>query len=93
MSRAPRLGHLALMTTVNEQPDSAQPVPAGTSLLSDQAKAMVEEMKADNAALKEADQAAEAQAEVVIAQAEQVAEVVEEALEDLKEVNPDQRLA
>lgn len=72
---------------MNEQPDSsAQARPAGLSLQTDQAKAMVEEIKADNAALKEADRAAEAQAEVVVEQAQQLAEVVGEVLEDLKEM-------
>lgn len=75
------------MTTLNEQPDSsAQAQPAGLNLQTDQAKATVEEIKADNAALKEADRAAEAQAEVVVEQAQQLAEVVGEVLEDLKEM-------
>jgi gas vesicle protein len=75
------------MTTLNEQPDSsAQAQPASLSLQTDQAKATVEEIKADNAALKEADRAAEAQAEVVVEQAQQLAEVVGEVLEDLKEM-------
>jgi RNA-splicing ligase RtcB len=75
------------MTTVSEQPDSsAQPEPAGMSLQTDQAKAMVKEMKSANAALKEADQAAEAQAEVVVEQAQELAKAVEEVLEELQEV-------
>jgi hypothetical protein len=66
------------MTTVSKQP--------GMNLQTDQAKAMVEDIKADNAALKEADAAAEAQAEVVVEQAQQLAEAVEEVLEELKEI-------
>ena len=50
------------MTTSSEHADpSAQAAPAGMSLQSDEAKATVEEIKAENAALKEADRAAEAQ--------------------------------
>jgi hypothetical protein len=55
------------------------------SLQTDQAKAMVAEIKADNAALREADETAEAQAEEVVEQAQQLAEAVEEVLEELKE--------
>jgi hypothetical protein len=51
----------------------------------DEAKAMVEEIRADNAALREADEVAEAQAEVVVEQAQQMAEAVEEVLEELRE--------
>jgi hypothetical protein len=72
------------MTTSSEHVDrSAEP--AGTSLLPDQAKATVDEIKAENAALEEADQAAEAQAEATAEQAKQLAEVTEEVLEELKE--------
>ena len=56
------------------------------NLQTDEAKATVEEIKADNAALKDADQAAEAQAEVVIEQAQQLAEAAAEVLEELKEI-------
>ena len=56
------------------------------SLQTDEAKTMVEEIKAGNAALVEADEAAEAQAEVVVEQAQQLAEAVEEVLEELKQV-------
>jgi hypothetical protein len=88
MSRALVPGHLSDMTTVNEEPNSsAHAEPAGMSLQTDQAKAIVEEIKADNAALKEADEVAEAQAEVVVEQAQQLAEVVEEVLEELKEAS------
>ncbi len=55
------------------------------SLQSDQAKATVEEIRADNAALKIADRAAEAQAQAVVAQAKQLTEVAEEVIEELKE--------
>lgn len=74
------------MTTSSEQVGPpAQPEPAALSLLSDKAKATVEEIKAENAALKEADQAAEAQAEAAAEQAKQLAEVTEEVLEEVKE--------
>jgi hypothetical protein len=75
------------MTISSEHEDSsAQAEPAGMSLQTDEAKATVEEIKADNAALHDADQAAEAQAEVVIEQAQQLAEVAAEVLEELKEI-------
>jgi hypothetical protein len=78
------------MTTVSEQPDSsAQPEPDDMSMQTDRAKAMVEEIKAGNAALKEADDAAEAQAEVVVEQAQQLAEAVGEVLQELKEAKSD----
>ena len=65
---------------------SAHAAPAGMNLQSDEAKATVEEIKAENAALKEADRAAEAQAEAAAEQAKQLAEVTEEVLEELKEM-------
>jgi hypothetical protein len=74
------------MTTSSEHVDpSAQPAGAGMSLLPDQARAAVEEIKADNAALEEANQVAEAQAEATAEQARQLVEVTEEVLEELKE--------
>jgi hypothetical protein len=74
------------MTTSSEHADSsAQAAPAGMSLLSDEAKATVEEIKAENAALKQADRAAEAKAGAAAEQAKQLAEVTEEVLEELKE--------
>jgi hypothetical protein len=74
------------MTTSSEQVGPpAQPEPAGLSLLSDKAKATVEEIKAENAALKQADQAAEAQAAAAAEQAKQLAEVTEEVLEEVKD--------
>jgi hypothetical protein len=75
---------------MNEEPEaSAQAEPAGMSLQTDHAKAIVEEIKAGNAALIEADEEAEAEAEVVVEQAQQLAEAVEEVLEELKEASPD----
>jgi hypothetical protein len=74
------------MTTSSEhagEPDHAAPV--GVSLQTDGAKATVEEIKAENVALKKADVAAEAQAEAVVEEAKQLAEVAEEVLEELKE--------
>jgi hypothetical protein len=74
------------MTTSSEHVDPPSvPDPEGTSLLSDQARATVEEIKAENAALEEADQVAEAQADAMAEQAKQLAEVTEEVLEELKE--------
>jgi hypothetical protein len=75
------------MTTSSEHTDlSAQPAPAGVSLQSDEAKTTVEEIKAENEALKEADRAAEAQAGAAAEQAKQLAEVTEEVLEELKDL-------
>jgi hypothetical protein len=75
------------MTTWSETADSsAQAEPADMSLQSDEAKATVDEIKADNAALKDADRAAEARAEVVVEQAQQLAEVAGKVLEELKEI-------
>ena len=75
------------MTTSSDHPDpSAQAAPSGMSLQTDEAKATVEEIKADNAALTDADQTAEAEAELVVEQAQLLAEVAEEVLEELKEI-------
>jgi hypothetical protein len=75
------------MATSSEHADpSAQAAPAGMSLQSDEAKATVEEIKAENAALKQADRAAEAQAGAAAEQAKQLAEVTEEVLGELKEI-------
>jgi hypothetical protein len=75
------------MTTSSEHADPpAQAEAANMSLQTDEAKATVEEIKAENAALKDADQAAEAQAAVVVEQAQQLAEVAAEMLEELKEI-------
>ena len=85
--RRPILGSCPRMTTSSEQTDpSAQPEPAGMNLQTDEAKATVAEIKAENAALKETDRAAEAQAEAAAEQAKQLAEVTEEVLEELKEM-------
>jgi len=75
------------MTISSEQADpSAQPEPAGMDLQTDEAKATVAEIKAENEALKETDRAAEVQAEAAAEQAKQLAEVTEEVLEELKEM-------
>jgi hypothetical protein len=74
------------MTTSSEHadlPDHA--APAGMSLQTDQAKATVEEIKAENVALEKADLAAEAQAEAVVEEARQLAEMAQDVLEELKE--------
>jgi hypothetical protein len=83
------------MTTMSEQPDPATRTaePTGVNLQTDEAKAMVADIKADNAALAEADRTAEAQAEVVVEQAQQLADVVEEVLEELKESAQDLTVA
>jgi hypothetical protein len=74
------------MTTSSEHAGpSDHAAPAGMSLQTDEAKATVEEIKADNVALLKADRAAEAQAEAVADEARQLAEVAEEVLEELKE--------
>jgi hypothetical protein len=74
------------MTTSSEHAGvSDHAAPAGMSLQTDEAKATVEEIKAENVALKQAEAAAEAQAEVVVEEAKQLAEVAEEVLEELKE--------
>ncbi len=77
------------MTTSSEYADSSvQAAPAGMNLQTDEAKATVEEIKAENAALKEADQAAEAEAAEVVEQARQLDEVAEELLEELTAMQP-----
>jgi hypothetical protein len=58
------------------------------TLQTDEAKATVEEIKAENVALNKADLAAETQAEAVVEQAKQLAEVAEDVLEELKETEP-----
>jgi hypothetical protein len=74
------------MTTPSEHVDQPAPAdPAGTNLLPPEAKAAVAEIKAENAALAEADRDAEQQAEVVAEQAKRLAEVTEEMVEELKE--------
>jgi hypothetical protein len=73
------------MTTVSEPVDPTAQPETSTRLLPEHAKATVEEIKAENAALEEAAQVAEAQAEAVAEQAELLAEVTEEVLDDLQE--------
>lgn len=74
------------MTTLSAQPDpAAEGGQADMSLQTEEARATVQEIRAENAALKEAEQVAEAQAEVVVEQAQQLTEAVEEVLEELKE--------
>ena len=75
-----------MTTSSDHAAPSALAEPDDMSLQTDQAKATVEEIKADNAALQDADEAAEAQAEVVVEQAQHLAEVAEEVLEELKEI-------
>ena len=82
------------MTTSSEHADLPDhTAPAGMSLQTDEAKATVAEIKAENVALKEADVAAEAQAEAVVEQAKQLTDVAEDVLEELKEMEPDARPA
>jgi hypothetical protein len=74
------------MATSNEHPDvSAQTEPAGMTLQTEEAKATAAEITADNAALEEAYQSAEAKAEATTAQASQLVQATEEVLEELKE--------
>jgi hypothetical protein len=78
------------MATSNEYADlSAHAAPAGLSMQTDEAKATIEEIKAENVALEEADLAAEAQAEAVVEQAKQLTEVAEDVLQELKENGPE----
>jgi hypothetical protein len=77
------------MTTSSEHATPlAQAEPAGLNLQTDQAKAIVAAIKADNAALEQADQVAEAQAEAVVEQARQLDEVAEEVLGELQDAKP-----
>jgi hypothetical protein len=74
------------MTTSNEHADpSAQTEAAGMTLQTDEAKATAAQITADNAALEDAYQAAEAKAEVTTEQASQLAQATEEVLEEIKE--------
>jgi predicted nuclease with TOPRIM domain len=74
------------MTTPNEHPDPSGPTEApGMTLQTEEAKATVTEIKAENAALKEANQAAEARAEATTEQVKQMAQATEEVLEELQE--------
>jgi hypothetical protein len=74
------------MTTSSEHADSsAQPETGDTSLLPAGAKAAIAEIKAENAALAEADRSAEAEAEAVAEQGRRLAEVTEDVLEQLQE--------
>jgi hypothetical protein len=78
------------MATSNEYADRpAHAAPAGLSMQTDEAKATVEEIKAENVALEKADLAAEAQAEAVVEQAKQLTEVAEDVLQELKENGPE----
>jgi hypothetical protein len=74
------------MTTSQEQSDlSGQNEPAGMTLQTEEAKATVAEITADNEALEESYQAAEAKAEATAEQAHQLAQATEEVLEEIKE--------
>lgn len=65
---------------------SAQTETAGMNLQTDEAKAMAVEIRADNAALEEAYQSAEAQAEATTEQANQMAHATQDVLEELQEM-------
>lgn len=74
------------MTTSNDHQDpSTRADPAGAAVLPPEARATVAEIKADNAALKAADQIAEVQAEATEEQAKLLGQVTEEVLEELQE--------
>ncbi|HTW02645.1 MAG TPA: hypothetical protein VMF87_20235 [Streptosporangiaceae bacterium] len=78
------------MTTSSEYADpSDHAAPAGTSLQTDEAKATVAEIKAENVALKQADVVAEARAEAVVEQAKLLTEVADNVLEELREGTPE----
>jgi hypothetical protein len=68
------------MSTTREHGDQAAE-PAGMTLQTDEAKATVAEIEADNEALEEAEADAEATAE----QAHQLAQATEDVLEDLQD--------
>jgi len=74
------------MTIPSEHADpSAHPDLASTNLLPADARETVQEIQAENAALKAAERIAEVQAEAVVEQAKQLTEVTEEVLEELKD--------
>jgi hypothetical protein len=74
------------MTTLSAQPDpSAKAGQPDLSLQTEEARATVAQIKAENAALRKAEQVAEAQAEVVVEQAQLLAAAVEDVLEELKD--------
>lgn len=74
------------MTTSSEHPvPSTQAEAAGTSLLPEEAQATVAEIKADNAAMRVADEIAEVQAEATEEQAKLLDQVTEEVVEELQE--------
>ena len=84
--RRPILGSCTRMTTSSEPPDpSVQPEAAGMTLQTDEAKAMVAEIKADNAAMRVNDEIAEVQAEATEEQAKLLNEVTEQVVEELQE--------
>jgi len=73
------------MTTPSEHADPlAHSDPARTDLLPAEALEAVQEIKAENAALKAAERIAEVQADAVVEHARQLAEVTEEVLEELR---------
>jgi hypothetical protein len=75
------------MTTANEHVDpSAQTEVAGMTLQTDEAKATAAEITAENAALEENYQSAEADAEATTEQANQLAQATAEVLEELQEI-------
>ena len=74
------------MTTSSEHPvPSAQAQVPGTSLLPEEAQATVAEIKADNAAMRVADEIAEVQAEATEEQAKLLDQMTEEVVEELQE--------
>jgi hypothetical protein len=77
-----KIGH----ETQTAEGKSAQTEAAGMNLQTDEAKAMAAEITADNAALEEAYQSAEAQAESTTEQANQMAQATEDVLEELREI-------
>ncbi len=81
----PMAGTSVRMTTSSEHPvPAADPATADMDLQTDKAKATAEAIEADNAALEEAYQSAEAQAEATTEQASQIAQVMEEVVQEQK---------
>jgi hypothetical protein len=75
-----------MTTSDDHQVPSAQADTRGAAIPPEDARAAVAEIKADNAALKAADQIAEVQAEATEEQAKLLDQVTEEVLEVLEEL-------
>jgi hypothetical protein len=77
------------MSTSNDHLNqAAQAEPAGMTLQTDEAKATAAAITAENAALEDSYQSAEAGAEATAEQAHQLDQATEEVLEELQEGHP-----